>query len=83
MDRPAAVKLILDTFENSFDKARFVGFAKNLLNRIDETKAFYIQGHYVPEIFRDHVTDLPAGITFKQPQVISRKCTLIIMGNNP
>ncbi len=30
MDKQSAVKIIKDTFESSFDKARFINLSKNL-----------------------------------------------------
>ncbi len=39
MDKESAKKLITSTFQNSFDKARFIYFIKNLLNQYDESKA--------------------------------------------
>ena len=68
MDKQSAAKIIRDTFQNPFDKGRFVHFAKNLLNRIDETKAFYIQGHYVFESFRDHVKSYERIGTYTDPE---------------
>ncbi len=55
MDKQTAVGIIRDAFENPFDKGRFVHFAKNLLNKIDETKAFHAHGVYIPESFKDYV----------------------------
>jgi len=54
MEKQAAVSLIRDTLQNPFDRDRFIYFTKNLLNRIDESKAFHARG-YVPEIFKDHI----------------------------
>jgi hypothetical protein len=51
MDKQQAQKIIKDTFERSFDMGRFTVFIKNLLNRIDESKAFHAHG-YVKEGFR-------------------------------
>ena len=51
MDKQQAQNIIKDTFENPFDKERFVGFVKNLLNTFDETKAFHARG-YVKEEFK-------------------------------
>jgi len=51
MDKHQAQKIIKDTFERSFDMDRFTYFIKNLLNRIDESKAFHAHG-YVKEGFR-------------------------------
>jgi hypothetical protein len=35
MDKQSAVKLIRETFEESFDQERFVYFIKNLFNKIE------------------------------------------------
>jgi hypothetical protein len=51
MDKQQAQELIKETFESSFDKVRFTNFIKNLLNRIDKSKAFKAQG-YAKEGFR-------------------------------
>jgi len=51
MDKHQAQKIIKDTFERSFDMDRFTVFIRNLLNRIDESKAFHAHG-YVKEGFR-------------------------------
>ncbi len=36
MDKESAKNLIKNTFQDSFDKERFIYFIKNLLNRYDE-----------------------------------------------
>ena len=51
MDKQQAQAIIKNTFESSFDVVRFTNFMKNLLNRIDESKAFKAHG-YVKEGFR-------------------------------
>jgi hypothetical protein len=68
MDKRTAVGIIRDTFENPFDKARFVYFIKNLLNKIDETKSFHIQGQYIPESFRDYVKTYERIGTYTDPE---------------
>jgi hypothetical protein len=68
MDKQAAVKLIRDTFEKPFEKGGFVYFTKNLLNKIDATKAFHIQGHYIPESFRDCVKTYERIGTYTDPE---------------
>lgn len=50
MDKQQAQQIIRDTFESPFDKVRFTNFIKNLLNSIDESKAFHAHG-YVKEGF--------------------------------
>ena len=55
MDKESAKKLITDTFQSSFDKEKFIYFTKNLLNRYDETKEFYLQGCYIPKAFKNFI----------------------------
>ena len=50
MDKQQAQAIIKKTFESPFDKVRFTNFIKNLLNSIDESKAFHAHG-YVKEGF--------------------------------
>jgi hypothetical protein len=51
MNREQAKELVRRTFESSFDKEKFVVFIKNLLNKLDETKAFHARG-YVKQAFK-------------------------------
>jgi len=51
MDKHQAQNFIEETFEQPFDKPRFTVFVKNLLNKIDEAKAFHARGD-VKESFR-------------------------------
>lgn len=67
MEKQAAAKLIKDALQNPFDRERFVYFIKNLLNRIDESKAFHARG-YVPEIFKDHVKTYERIGTYTDPE---------------
>ena len=41
MDKQQAKYIIQKTFENPFEKERFTGFIKNLLNRIEEAPFAY------------------------------------------
>lgn len=54
MDKQQARDLIKKTFEQPFEKARFTVFIKNLLNKIDESKAFHARGD-VKESFKNVV----------------------------
>ena len=45
IDKKQAQELIKETFESPFDKVRFTNFIKNLLNSIDESKAFHAHGY--------------------------------------
>ncbi|MFZ3137130.1 MAG: TaqI-like C-terminal specificity domain-containing protein [Thermodesulfovibrionales bacterium] len=55
MNRHEAVRLIQETFNNPFDEDRFRLFSKNLLNELDESKAFAYHGQYIPDAFKDHI----------------------------
>jgi len=57
MNRKQAQQIIRDTFENPFDKARFTGFVRNLLNHIEDALLTY-QGNYIPEAFRQYIKTL-------------------------
>ena len=76
MEKQTAARLIKDTLQNPFDKERFVYFVKNLLNRIDESKAFHVRG-YVPQIFKDHVKTYERIGTYTDPE--DKKTDIIIV----
>ena len=67
MDKQQAQNIVRETFEKPFDRERFVYFIKNLLNRIDDSKAFHARG-YVPEIFKDHVKTYERIGTYTDPE---------------
>ncbi len=48
MDRPAAVKIIKDTFEKPFKKEQFVYLVKNVFNQLDESNNFVLAGSRLP-----------------------------------
>jgi len=55
MNSAQARQLIKETFTQAFDKARFGNLAVNLLNRIDDSKAFARNNQYIKDAFKDHV----------------------------
>ncbi len=57
MDKQQAQNIIGDTFETSFDKDRFTGFIKNLLNRID-VAPFTYRGNYIPDAYKQYIKTL-------------------------
>lgn len=61
-----AKRIVRDIFQKPFDKDRFVYFIKNLLNEIDESKAFHVRG-YVPEIFKNFVKTYERIGTYTDP----------------
>ena len=58
MDKQTAAKLITGTFENPFDKNRFVNFSKNLVNHLDVSDNFTYQGNLIYDSFEDDVQSL-------------------------
>ncbi|MCM8782690.1 MAG: arginine--tRNA ligase [Candidatus Omnitrophica bacterium] len=58
MHRDQAKRLIIETFENPFDKDKFAEFIANLLKTYDRTKTFTYQGNYIPDAFKNHITSL-------------------------
>src|SRR3990172_7813698 len=57
MDKQQAKDIIQETFENSFEKERFIGFIKNLLNRAEEAPFTY-QGQFVPDAYKAYISSL-------------------------
>jgi len=57
MDKQQAQNLINATFENPFDKDRFNGFIKNLLNQVEES-IFTYQGNYIPDAYKPYISSL-------------------------
>jgi len=56
VERGAAVRLIENTFSQPFAEERFRWFIVNLLNNVDESKAFnWMTGAYIRDSFKDHV----------------------------
>jgi len=54
MNKQQAQQIIMDTFENSFDKNAFTGFIKNLLNRIEDAPFTY-KGNYIPDAYKQYI----------------------------
>ncbi len=57
MDKKQAQNIIKENFESSFDKGRFTGFIKNLLNRIEEAPFIY-KGKYIPDAYKQYISTL-------------------------
>src|SRR3989338_7449425 len=51
MDSQSAKTLVIDTFENGFNKAVFLNFVKNLVKKFDESKAVHFRG-YIKDKFK-------------------------------
>lgn len=49
MEKAVAIRLLTETLQRSFDEAQFRQLTKNLVNDLDESKAFTVQGNYIIE----------------------------------
>ena len=58
MDKQQAISIIKNTFENPFERERFIGFIKNLLKRIEEDRIPQRQGQFIPEAYRQYISTL-------------------------
>ncbi|MFH0796418.1 MAG: Eco57I restriction-modification methylase domain-containing protein [Candidatus Omnitrophota bacterium] len=76
MDKTEAARRVRETLQDSFNKERFVYFVKELLNKIDESKAFHVHG-YVPEIFKDYVKTYERIGTYTDPE--GKKADILIV----
>ena len=75
MDKHQAQAIIKETCEESFGKDRFSHFIKNLLNFIDESKAFHARGD-VKEMFRHIIKTYERLGTYTDPR--GKKIDIII-----
>ncbi|MCG2711442.1 MAG: N-6 DNA methylase [Candidatus Omnitrophica bacterium] len=57
MDKKQAQALIKGTFEAPFDKNRFIGFVKNLLNDVEDATFIY-KGNYIPDAYEQYINTL-------------------------
>ena len=57
MDKQQAKHNIQEIFENPFERKRFIGFIKNLLNRVEEAPFSY-QGQFIPDAYKGYISSL-------------------------
>lgn len=81
MDKKTATALIRDTLQSPFEKERYSTFVKNLLNNIDESKAFTLSGQYIPEKFRDFVKSYERIGTFIDPEGMKLDVLIVNLKN--
>src|SRR5207253_1934119 len=71
MDKGQAQSIVRHTLQNDFDKTKFLYFIKNLLNRVDESKAIQrLSGNYIKEAFRSYVESYERLATYTDPSGI-------------
>ena len=57
MNKEQAKRIIINTFENQFEKMNFVYFLKNLLKNFEE-RSFVYEECYFPDEFKQHINSL-------------------------
>ncbi|MBI4648548.1 MAG: Eco57I restriction-modification methylase domain-containing protein [Bacteroidia bacterium] len=57
MDKNQARQIIQETFENSFDKDKFIHFIKNLFNSVEEA-SFSYRGNLIPDAYEQYISTL-------------------------
>lgn len=78
MDRQTAQTLIENTFNYPFNEERFRYFAINLLNDVDEGKAFpYLHGQYIKDSFKQHIKKYKRIGTYTDPD--SNKVDVLVV----
>jgi len=77
MNRDQAYDLVRQTFTQAFEKNRFLHFSKNLLNRIDESKASVWSNQRVKDAFKEHVQHYERLGTYETPE--KEKVDLLIV----
>ena len=55
MEKSIATRLLKDTLQSPFDEAKFRQFARNLVNDLNEDKAFTAQGSYIKDAYKHQV----------------------------
>ena len=66
MQKAQAQNLVRKTLQNDFDKERFLYFVKNLLNKVDDSKAFHARG-YVHEAYKSYIKTYERLATYTDP----------------
>ena len=77
MDKSTAQRIVKETLQDSFDKTKFINLVSNLLNNIDQSKAFQMNNQYVKEIYREYVKSYERIATYTDPE--SKKVDILIV----
>lgn len=67
MNIQQARERIAETFPQPFNKAKFLEFSRNLLNKFDESKAAHWNSTYVKDAFKPHVSRFERLGTYTSP----------------
>ena len=55
MEKSIAVRLLTETLQRPFDEAQFRQLAQNLVNDLDGSKTFTLQGQYIKDAYKNQV----------------------------
>ncbi|HDH11056.1 MAG TPA: class I SAM-dependent DNA methyltransferase, partial [Nitrospirae bacterium] len=77
MGRTSAIKLIQDTFQHSFNEARFYKFVNNLLNHIELTPSTVYRGNLIPDAYKPYIQTLDRLGKYKDPE--EKKIDILIV----
>ena len=69
MQKVQAQNIVRETLQNDFNKERFLYFIKNLLNKVDDSKAFHARG-YVLEAYKKFIKTYERLATYTDPDGI-------------
>jgi type I restriction-modification system DNA methylase subunit len=67
MNSQQARERVAETFPQPFNKAKFIEFTRNLLNKFDESKAQAWNFTYIKDAFKDHVSRFERLGTYNSP----------------
>ncbi|MGH7989818.1 MAG: Eco57I restriction-modification methylase domain-containing protein, partial [Limisphaerales bacterium] len=67
MNSQQARERVAETFPQPFNKAKFIEFTRNLLNKFDESKAQAWNSTYIKDAFKDHVSRFERLGTYNSP----------------
>lgn len=67
MNPEQARSRVAETFSQRFNRAKFVEFTRNLLNKFDESKAAQWNATYVKDAFKPHVARFERLGTYTSP----------------
>ncbi|MDO8513926.1 MAG: TaqI-like C-terminal specificity domain-containing protein [bacterium] len=76
MQKMQAQNIVKETLQNDFSRERFLYFVKNLLNKVDESKAFHAHG-YVPEAYKKSIKTYERLATYTDSE--DRKIDILVV----
>ncbi len=68
MKEERAVKLVKETFGNSFREEKFVPFIKNLLNEVDQDKPSSFDGRKIPDSYKKYINQYKRIAQYTDPK---------------